>query len=101
MAKVFRTTVWQSSETVSIHRDTGETVVVEGDVFVRLPHGTMIPMDIRWQYDERSADLQALPDLERRAADVRRLIEAMRRPLPAEAAAHGLAAGRAQAGVAT
>lgn len=103
MATVYRTTVWQSSENVSLHRDTGETVVVEGDIFVRLAHGTMVPMDLRWQYDARSADLQALPDLERRAAELKSAIDSItkNRPLPAAAAAHGQAAGRAHAEVAT
>lgn len=102
MATVWRTNVRYSTfhGALTLDRERGETVMVPPEMFVRLPHGTMLPLSDQWHYDQRSADLAVLPDLEARRGEIQALIDSIRL-LPAAAAAHGLAAGSAHAEVAT
>lgn len=102
MAAIFRTTVCGTYGGIQIYRDEGQTVLVDGEVFVRMQHGTIIPADAKWAPTQDAADRIALPELERWAAMLTLEITAIKsRPLPAAAAAHDTAAGRAHAGVAT
>lgn len=101
MATMYRTTVCGSYSSIDVHRDEAETVIVEGMLFVRLPYGTMLPCDARWAATQAEADQIALPELERWRAAISSEIDAIKnRPLPAAAATHDSAAGRAHAGVA-
>ena len=103
MSTVYRSQVHclPFSLSVEIDRSVGATVMVGDQMMVRLPHGTMVPFEGAWHYDQRDADLSVLPDLEKCLARTQALIDYIKRPLPAEAAAESSAAGRAQAVVAT
>ena len=87
---------------VTILRDYGESIIVDGERFVRMLGGSfMLGMTGEWHYSPREADLSALATLSRLRGRVDDLVATIQRPLPAADAAQVPASGRAHAGVAT
>jgi hypothetical protein len=102
MAQVFRTTIHGYFNNISFFRQRGETLMVGEELFARAQHSQMLaPMDTRWSSTQDGADQAAIAELERVKSTIDALIETIRRPLPAAAAADSSAAGRAQAAVAS
>jgi hypothetical protein len=97
MATVYRTTV--AFTTDDFYRITGETVDVGGETYVRSFGLSLEPMG-NWHPTRQAADEIAALELEKRVGRINVLIEQLRRPLPAVAAADSSAAGRAHAEVA-
>jgi hypothetical protein len=101
MAQVFRT-VANNFPVTEFFRQTGQTVLVGDEVFVRADFGSLLEvMAGSWFYSREEADEDAAKTLEERRRRIDLLIAELRRPLPAAAAADSSAAGRAQAAVAT
>jgi hypothetical protein len=102
MAQVFRTTIHGYFNNIGFFRQRGETLMVGDELFARAEHSQMLnPMDSRWSSTQTEADQSAIAELEALKATIDGLIEAIRRPLPAAAAADSSAAGRAKAVVAS
>ena len=101
MAKVYRTSVFQyGGREPTIHRDTGETLLVEGEPFVRLAHSTLVPMGADWLHDQRAADCVAVNDLLVRRALIDALIDDLT-AVPGRSGCPHPAAGKAPPAVAT
>lgn len=101
MAQVFRT-VANNFPVTEFFRQTGQTVLVGDEVFVRADFGSLLEvMAGSWHYSREEADEAAAQTLEERRRRIDLLIAELRRPIPAVAAADSSAAGRAQAVVAT
>ena len=102
MAQVFRTTIHGYFNNIGFFRQRGETLMVGEELFARAEHSQMLaPMPSQWSYTQTEADQAAIAELEALKVTIDGLIETIRRPLPAVAAADSSAAGRAQAVVAT
>jgi len=87
---------------VSITREQGDAIIVDGERFVRLLGGSfMLGMTGEWHYSPREADLSVLATLHSLRGRVDDLVATIQRPLPAADAAQVPASGRAHAGVAT
>jgi len=102
MAQVFRT-VASNFPVTEYFRQTGQTVLVGEEVFVRADYGFVLEvMAGEWFFTREEADEAAAKTLEERRRRIDLLIKELRRPLPAgnQAAADSSAAGRAQAVVA-
>ena len=101
MAQVFRT-VANNFPLTEFFRQTGQTVLVGDEVFVRADFGSLLEvMAGSWFYTREEADEHAAKTLEERRRRIDLLISELRRPLPAVAAASSSAAGRAHAEVAS
>lgn len=102
MAQVFRTTIHGYFSDIGCFRQRGETLMVGDELFARAEHSqTLAPMPGQWCYTQDEADQAAIAELERVKTKIDELIETIRRPLPAAAAADSSAAGRAKAVVAS
>lgn len=73
MATVYRVSVLDRSKP-DLWTDTGETVVVEGEQFVRMQHGTIIPRDDKWHYSLEEAKRSVIPELKLRIDAIRQAI---------------------------
>lgn len=101
MAQVFRT-VASNFPVTEYFRQTGQTVLVGEEVFVKADYGFVLEvMAGEWFFTREEADEAAAKTLEERRRRIDLLIKELRRPLPAVAAAESSAAGRAHAEVAS
>lgn len=58
----------------------GQMILVGGDAFVRLSHGTIVPMTEDWCDTKAEADWRVLPELAKRLDSLVRMIDQIRNP---------------------
>lgn len=97
MSTVYCTHVFQDGD---IYRISGETVVVDGTTYVKRPYANDLESADRFHPTQDMADQVAATKIHQQIARLNDVLRKLR-PLPAAAAAHSSAAGRAQAVVAT
>lgn len=97
MSTVYFTHVFPNGE---IYRFSGETVVVGDLTYVKRTHLNDLELADRFSPTAKAADQAAAIKVEMQIASLQDVLTKLR-PLPAAAAAHSSAAGRAQAVVAT
>lgn len=104
MATMYRTSPIVDTLDCSVRfwRDSAETLIVGGDVFLRMRSGTLVPQSGEWRYTQAEADAAAIPKLTAYAVSIQQAIDTLtKRPALAEADALVPSAGAAQAAVAT
>lgn len=98
MASVYRTYVFDDGR---VFKARGTTVAVDDRTYVKREYLDELHPSEGWMPTQEAADRVAAMAIEKKIAALQTVVAELTRPLPAEAAAHVTAAGRAHAEVAT
>lgn len=64
----------------SLYHDRGHMIVIEGEPFVRMSHGTIVRLTDDWADSQAEADRRVLPELAKRIDALVRVADEIRSP---------------------